>query len=186
MYTSENYPSLKKHLFHTLKNLLKDKPYLRDDLQLLANGDQKIVGATSPFIFLAYLYDIESGFEYGSKGCFNFKIILDMDHLKISNEHLAVGLYVSHVPQTDNGYDWETAEIHIHKKNPFVYRPHECSVFLAFMNRLRDRDYLEKFLKKVVKDKDGLYQPSFIKKLEALGKLRKKILDQSHHLATTI
>ncbi|MCC7469646.1 MAG: hypothetical protein IT284_00690 [Bacteroidetes bacterium] len=186
MYIAKDYLPLKKQVFHNLKLLLKSKPNLRDDVQLLANANQKTAGATSPFIFLANLYDTETGFEHGSEGYFYFKLILDMDHLKRSNEHLAVCLYLSHVPQTDNGYNWETVEIHVHKMKPFIHRSHECNAFLAFMNRLRHPNDLEKFLRRMVKDKEGIYQPGFIKKLEALGELRKKILHLSHDLTITI
>ncbi|MDQ5952889.1 MAG: hypothetical protein QG551_117 [Patescibacteria group bacterium] len=151
MYTKDQYLGIRSKLSSTVERLLT----LNKDLyKRLANLDK------DNLVELAMFW----GESEDRGGCYRFHLMLN---LKKGLSGKFVYLYVTHVPQTDSGYEWEGEEIHVHPKKPFFEQPLLSHSFLDFMVGISKKYELEKLLNDIV-ESEGLYEPPFVKRLEAI------------------
>ncbi len=168
----KTYLAVKSRAYQSVVGLFTEKPNLKNDVLEFASKKY----SKDALIELAFLWDRESGFEHGSMGCYRFHVILNLSALDRGEEENALMIAVSHVPQTDNGYDWNVDELHVHPAEPFKHRPYDCYWFMKFLGNLQNRSYLERTIRSLIKTTDGQREPAFVERLEIASEKRRRKL----------
>lgn len=175
MYSESNYKIVKAAAYDALKTILEEDAELKTLVQTYADNNVREGASEVPLIELAFLWDKETGWQQDSKGCFRFHLVLNMDAYNAGDPSHTLKLIVSHVPMTDNGYDWDADEVHTHPADPATHRAYDCNQFIAFMCQLTEHGTLRRHLTQVIESR-GTYKPLFIKRLERRSHARKRKL----------